>query len=161
MIKIHHPRSNRWFLSSVKEPSSQEINTCVHPTAPFFELFKCLPVIEHSTFLAVLIKCSPNYKSLYVFLCISLRSFLISITVEISDMIKIHHAWSNRWFLSFVKEPSCQEINTCVHPTTPIRKLSRNRGLVLQEHSVIEDSPERGDSGSRGGGIRQRKRKFR
>lgn len=27
-------------------------------------------------------------------------------------------------------------------PTTPIRKLSRNRGLVLQEQTVMEDSPE-------------------
>ncbi|KAH7512396.1 hypothetical protein FEM48_Zijuj12G0086500 [Ziziphus jujuba var. spinosa] len=27
-------------------------------------------------------------------------------------------------------------------PTTPIRKLSRNRGLVLQEQTVVEDSPE-------------------
>lgn len=27
-------------------------------------------------------------------------------------------------------------------PTTPIRKLSRNRGLVIQEQSVVEESPE-------------------
>ncbi|KAK1307502.1 hypothetical protein QJS10_CPA10g00091 [Acorus calamus] len=27
-------------------------------------------------------------------------------------------------------------------PTTPIRKLSRNRGLVIQEQLVVEDSPE-------------------
>lgn len=26
--------------------------------------------------------------------------------------------------------------------TTPIRKLSRNRGLVIREESVVEDSPE-------------------
>ena len=25
---------------------------------------------------------------------------------------------------------------------TPIRKLSRNRGLVVQEDSIVEDSPE-------------------
>ncbi|KAK9069208.1 hypothetical protein SSX86_013324 [Deinandra increscens subsp. villosa] len=48
-----------------------------------------------------------------------------------------------------------------VLPSTPIRKLSRNRGLVLQEQAVVEDSPESSDSGSRGGGVRQRKRKFR
>ncbi|KAI7753349.1 hypothetical protein M8C21_024347 [Ambrosia artemisiifolia] len=51
--------------------------------------------------------------------------------------------------------------NETVLPTTPIRKLSRNRGLVLQEQTVVEDSPESGDSSSRGGGIRQQKRKFR
>ncbi|KAL8213784.1 hypothetical protein R6Q57_003233 [Mikania cordata] len=48
-----------------------------------------------------------------------------------------------------------------VLPTTPIRKLSRNRGLVLQEQTVVEDSPESGDLGSRGDGVCQRKRKFR
>ncbi|XP_071720596.1 non-structural maintenance of chromosomes element 4 homolog A-like [Rutidosis leptorrhynchoides] len=46
-------------------------------------------------------------------------------------------------------------------PTTPIRKFSRNRGLVMQEQTVVEDSPESGDSGSRGGGIRKRKRTSR
>ncbi|XP_071689975.1 non-structural maintenance of chromosomes element 4 homolog A-like [Rutidosis leptorrhynchoides] len=46
-------------------------------------------------------------------------------------------------------------------PTTPIRKFSRNRGLVLQEQIVVEDSPESGDSGSRDGGILGRKRKSR
>lgn len=30
-------------------------------------------------------------------------------------------------------------------PTTPIRKLCRNRGLVMQEHIVIEDFPQTGD----------------
>lgn len=30
-------------------------------------------------------------------------------------------------------------------PTTPIRKLCRNRGLVMQEHTVVEDSPQNGD----------------
>lgn len=27
-------------------------------------------------------------------------------------------------------------------PTTPIRKLTRNRGLVFQEQTVVEESPE-------------------
>lgn len=27
-------------------------------------------------------------------------------------------------------------------PATPIRKLTRNRGLVIQEESIVEDSPE-------------------
>lgn len=30
--------------------------------------------------------------------------------------------------------------------TTPIKKLSRNRGLVIQEQLVVEDSPEMDDS---------------
>ncbi|KAL4587542.1 hypothetical protein LXL04_000413 [Taraxacum kok-saghyz] len=51
--------------------------------------------------------------------------------------------------------------NESVLPTTPIRKLSRNRGLVIQEETVVEDSPESGDSESRGGGIRKRRRKVR
>ncbi|KAI3802136.1 hypothetical protein L1987_30263 [Smallanthus sonchifolius] len=51
--------------------------------------------------------------------------------------------------------------NETVLLTTPVRKISRNRGRFLQEHTVVEDSPESGDSGSRGGGGRQRKRKFR
>ncbi|KAK1427127.1 hypothetical protein QVD17_15810 [Tagetes erecta] len=51
--------------------------------------------------------------------------------------------------------------NEPVLPTTPIRKLSRNRGRVLQEQAVVEDSPESSDSGSRGGGVGRRKRKFR
>ncbi|XP_022730707.1 non-structural maintenance of chromosomes element 4 homolog A-like [Durio zibethinus] len=42
--------------------------------------------------------------------------------------------------------------------TTPIRKLSRNRGLVLQE-SIVEDSPETDDA-SQGPGIRRCRRKL-
>ncbi|XP_058070828.1 non-structural maintenance of chromosomes element 4 homolog A isoform X2 [Magnolia sinica] len=34
-------------------------------------------------------------------------------------------------------------------PTTPIRKLSRNRGLVIQEESVVDDTPEKADSAGR------------
>nr|XP_043610897.1 non-structural maintenance of chromosomes element 4 homolog A-like [Erigeron canadensis] len=44
-------------------------------------------------------------------------------------------------------------------PTTPIRKFSRNRGLVLQEQTVVEDSPESSDSGSRS--VRKRMRRVR
>ncbi|XP_070046111.1 non-structural maintenance of chromosomes element 4 homolog A-like [Nicotiana tomentosiformis] len=43
--------------------------------------------------------------------------------------------------------------------TTPIRKLSRNRGLVLQEQTVVEDSPE-SDNSARAAAIRKGKRKF-
>ena len=45
-------------------------------------------------------------------------------------------------------------------PTTPIRKLSRNRGLVLQEQSVVEDSPEGNESARRAAAIRKGKRKL-
>ncbi|KAF5748786.1 non-structural maintenance of chromosomes element 4 A-like [Tripterygium wilfordii] len=44
-------------------------------------------------------------------------------------------------------------------PTTPIRKLTRNRGLVIREESVVEDSPEV-DDGTGGTGIRRCKRKL-
>lgn len=48
-------------------------------------------------------------------------------------------------------------------PSTPIRKLCRNRGLVMQEQTVVEDSPESDNSagGSRSAGIRRAKRKLR
>lgn len=46
-------------------------------------------------------------------------------------------------------------------PTTPIRKLSRNRGLVLQEHAVVQDSPESDDAGGKAAVIRKGKRKMR
>ncbi|XP_027068036.1 non-structural maintenance of chromosomes element 4 homolog A [Coffea arabica] len=44
--------------------------------------------------------------------------------------------------------------------TTPIRKFSRNRGLVLQEQTVDQRSPESDDSGARAAGIRKGKRKL-
>lgn len=47
-------------------------------------------------------------------------------------------------------------------PTTPIRKLSRNRGLVLQEETIAEDSsPESDNSRARAALIRRGKRKMR
>ncbi|MBA0719636.1 hypothetical protein Golax_007295 [Gossypium laxum] len=42
--------------------------------------------------------------------------------------------------------------------TTPIRKLSRNRGLILQE-SIVDDSPEPDDA-NKGPGIRRCRRKL-
>ncbi|KAL4334551.1 hypothetical protein GQ457_07G036900 [Hibiscus cannabinus] len=51
------------------------------------------------------------------------------------------------------------ETNNSGASTTPIRKLSRNRGLVLQE-SIIDDSPESGDA-SKGPGIRRCRRKLK
>ncbi|KMT15326.1 hypothetical protein BVRB_3g060320 [Beta vulgaris subsp. vulgaris] len=47
-----------------------------------------------------------------------------------------------------------------VATTTPIRKLSRNRGLVLQEQTVVEDSPESDENRSRAAYIRKGKRKI-
>lgn len=47
-------------------------------------------------------------------------------------------------------------------PTTPIRKLSRNRGLVLQEETIAEDSsPESDITRTRTAAIRKGKRKMR
>ena len=47
-------------------------------------------------------------------------------------------------------------------PTTPIRKLSRNRGLVLQEQRVVEDSPPGSDdSEARAAAIWKGKRRLR
>jgi len=47
-------------------------------------------------------------------------------------------------------------------PTTPIRKFSRNRGLVLQEKTVVEDStPENDNIQVRIPAIRKGKRKMR
>lgn len=44
---------------------------------------------------------------------------------------------------------------------TPIRKLSRNRGLVVQEESVVEETPECDEENvSREGAIRRCKRKL-
>ncbi|KAL3533922.1 hypothetical protein ACH5RR_007443 [Cinchona calisaya] len=45
-------------------------------------------------------------------------------------------------------------------PTTPIRKLSRNRGLVLQEQTVVQESPESHKSAARSAAIRKGKRKL-
>ncbi|OVA20866.1 Non-structural maintenance of chromosome element 4 [Macleaya cordata] len=46
-------------------------------------------------------------------------------------------------------------------PTTPIRKFSRNRGLVIQEQSVVEDSPENDNPNIDAAAIRKGKRKVR
>lgn len=45
-------------------------------------------------------------------------------------------------------------------PTTPIRKFSRNRGLVLQEQTVVQESPESDDSAARAAAVRKGKRKL-
>lgn len=58
----------------------------------------------------------------------------------------------------------CQADSVCqvsdeTAPTTPIRKLTRNRGLVLQEKLVVENSPEN-DNTERTAAIRKGKRKI-
>lgn len=39
-------------------------------------------------------------------------------------------------------EPAALISQAAALRTTPIKKLSRNRGLVIREESVVEDSPE-------------------
>lgn len=64
--------------------------------------------------------------------------------------------------ISSNSEPdSSPEQTRAALPTTPIRKLSRNRGLVLQEQTVVADSPESDDSAARAAAIRKGKRKLR
>lgn len=46
-------------------------------------------------------------------------------------------------------------------PTTPIRKLTRNRGLIIQEQAIVQDSLEKGSPPSRGTSSRRKgKRMF-
>ncbi|KAL6506006.1 hypothetical protein OROHE_022725 [Orobanche hederae] len=57
-------------------------------------------------------------------------------------------------------EPELEE-DQSAQPTTPIRKFSRNRGLVMQEQVVVADSPESDDTAaSRAAAIRKGKRKM-
>lgn len=43
------------------------------------------------------------------------------------------------------ERPPCEgSQSAAAPPTTPIRKLTRNRGLVVQEQLFVEDSPEDG-----------------
>ncbi|KAI3982317.1 hypothetical protein MKX01_037850 [Papaver californicum] len=50
---------------------------------------------------------------------------------------------------------------TAGNQTTPIRKFSRNRGLIIQEDSVIEDSPENVNPNLSAAAIQKGKRKLR
>lgn len=43
---------------------------------------------------------------------------------------------------------------------TPIKKLSRNRGRIVQEESVVEDSPECDEENNKAAAIRRCKRKL-
>ncbi|CAA0812699.1 Non-structural maintenance of chromosomes element 4 homolog A [Striga hermonthica] len=57
-------------------------------------------------------------------------------------------------------EPGPNEAHAA-QPTTPIRKLCRNRGLVMQEQDLVADSPESYDTAAaRAAAIRKGKRKL-
>lgn len=47
---------------------------------------------------------------------------------------------------SQTEEPFLDEPQSSAPPTTPIRKLTRNRGLVIQEQSVVDDTPDKGSA---------------
>lgn len=49
---------------------------------------------------------------------------------------------------------------TAANPTTPIRKLTRNRGLIIQEQAIVEDSLEKGSPPERNSPTRKGKRLF-
>ncbi|KAL5703634.1 hypothetical protein ACHQM5_022162 [Ranunculus cassubicifolius] len=52
-----------------------------------------------------------------------------------------------------------REESQAAAPTTLIRKLCRNRGLVIQEESVVEESPESNSVRDKAYAIRMGKRK--
>lgn len=62
--------------------------------------------------------------------------------------------------INYSQTDKTPEETQAIGTTTPIRKLSRNRGLVLQEQSVVADSPESDDSAARRAAIRKGKRKL-
>lgn len=62
-------------------------------------------------------------------------------------------------------EPASQEklgaYSSQTGHTTPIRKLSRNRGRIVQEETIVEDSPEYDNDHAAGGtAFRRSKRKL-
>ncbi|MQL80183.1 hypothetical protein Taro_012632 [Colocasia esculenta] len=63
-------------------------------------------------------------------------------------------------FRSSEVEPRSEDSQSAP-PTTPIRKLTRNRGLVIHEHSVMEESPEHDASGNKDPSTKKGKRLFR
>lgn len=79
-------------------------------------------------------------------------------TVAVGEELMPHRNQANP--PSTCQPDSSSEEAEPVLPSTPIRKLSRNRGLILQEQTVVEDSPEGGESASRRAAIRKGKRKL-
>ncbi|KZV36400.1 non-structural maintenance of chromosomes element 4A-like [Dorcoceras hygrometricum] len=80
-------------------------------------------------------------------------------SVEVGDELMPHRYNVDQ--PSSAQPNSVDEEAEAAPPTTPIRKLSRNRGLVMQEQIVVEDSPESGDTAAvRAAAIRKGKRKL-
>lgn len=97
-------------------------------------------------------------------------SQLMSTYVEVGEELMPHRCQAQMPNSSKPDEPSRKHQQT--GPTTPIRKLSRNRGLVLQEQTVgeespdselaiVEDSPLCEDDAQRSATLRKGKRKLR
>lgn len=95
---------------------------------------------------------------------------LMSTYVEVGEELMPHRCQAQMPNSSQPDEPSRKHQQT--GPTTPIRKLSRNRGLVLQEQTVgeespdselaiVEDSPLCEDDAQRSATLRKGKRKLR
>lgn len=95
---------------------------------------------------------------------------LMSNYVAVGEELMPHRCQANMPSRSQADEPSGERQPT--GPTTPIRKLSRNRGLVIQEQTVgeqfpdgepaiVEDSPLCDDDVQSSSTLRKRKRKLR
>lgn len=69
--------------------------------------------------------------------------------VPVDEELMPHRSPSNTYGGCFEVEPNMNNSQATLN-TTPIRKLSRNRGLVIQEESVVEESPETGGGNKRG-----------
>ncbi|PON81020.1 Nse4/EID family [Trema orientale] len=71
---------------------------------------------------------------------------LMSNYVAVGEELMPHRSQANVSNSSQQDEPSQPNQPSNEHqstvPTTPIRKFTRNRGLVLQDQSVVEDSPD-------------------
>ncbi|XP_059295829.1 non-structural maintenance of chromosomes element 4 homolog A [Lycium ferocissimum] len=82
---------------------------------------------------------------------------LMLASVHVGDELMPHR---NEVDIPANSQPASNDVdNEQAVSTTPIRKLSRNRGLVLQEQTVVEDSPET-DNSARAAAIRKGKRKL-
>ncbi|KAG1327230.1 non-structural maintenance of chromosomes element 4 [Cocos nucifera] len=57
-----------------------------------------------------------------------------------------HRSCPSMCSTSFQAEPPDGDSQSAA-PSTPIRKLTRNRGLIIQEETVVEDTPEKDPSG--------------